>query len=1095
MLKPNVSKNEKQRLDALYKLGILDSEPEERFDRLTRLAANYFNVKICLVSLIDVDRQWFKSKSGLDSCETHRDISFCGHAILQNEVLVIPDARLDYRFADNPLVTDSPHIVFYAGAPLSTKDGFKVGTLCLMDDKPHFLVERQLRALRDLADVVEQELNDLTQEQIQQERHEANIRMHQMLGVFPDIVFIIDNEFRYIAANEHPDLHLPKEQFIGKMVGQVLPEDISVLFERSLSQAFDTGELVTFHYELIMDGSSHSFEARALRFSNTEVFVIVRNATEELAQIDELERMSMVAQHTTNGVIITDRDKKVLWTNDSFTKISGYTFDEIIGKKPGEILQGSETNPETVQFMREALKKEKNFTVDIINYHKSGYPYWIRIVCNPWLDESGKVKGFIAIQSDIDQEVQNLKKIQQSQQLLSAVIDANSIGTWILNLQTRSLEINENWAKLLGYSLDELQPVDMDTWQDLTQSDDLKKCLQMFEDYDKGVIDYYEAPIRMKHKAGHWVWIRTQGSITSRTADGKAEFTLGTHTDITAQMNAEADLKEQYDYMQAIFDNMLDGIVIIDAFGKIQSFNPTSESIFGYTRQEVQSQNIKVLIPDIRKADSAEQLHYSEGKRKNGERFPLEMGVVETKYKHEVIFVAMLRDVTERKSAEEAIHKLAYFDGLSGLPNRRLMFDRLQHALSKSKRSKKYVAILFIDFDNFKQINDSAGHDAGDLLLQQISARLQSSIRDSDTVARLGGDEFVVILEDLEASAESALKHAEAAAQKIKAQLSEPYQLIDHSYIGSCSIGISLCKNPSLAATEFLKQADLAMYQAKLAGKNAILFFAEEMQERLDSRINVEQDLRNALTNNEFEVFYQVQVDANGNCVGAEGLLRWKHPKRGLVSPMEFIPIAEESGLMVPIGHWVLGEACKSLARWADTPLMSDLVLAINVSLVELIQEDWVTNVIEIIEKTGINPTKLKLEVTESVMAFDIVKVISKLSLLNEVGVSVSLDDFGTGYSSLTYLKRLPLHQLKIDQSFVRDILHSPSDVAIAETIINLAMMLQLDVIAEGVEREQQLSLLKDMGCQNFQGYLFGRPEPLESFEKHCLLMAGSLGS
>ncbi len=250
----------------------------------------------------------------------------------------------------------------------------------------------------------------------------------------------------------------------------------------------------------------------------------------------------------------------------------------------------------------------------------------------------------------------------------------------------------------------------------------------------------------------------------------------------------------------------------------------------------------------------------------------------------------------------------------------------------------------------------------------------------------------------------------------------------------------------------------------------------------------MEQDLRYAITNNEFEVFYQVQVDANGICVGAEGLLRWKHPERGFVSPMEFIPIAEESGLMVLIGHWVFSEASKCLARWADNPLMSDLVLAINVSVVELIQEDWVTHVLKIIEDTGINPSKLKFEVTESVMAFDIVKVISKLSMLNDAGVSISLDDFGTGYSSLTYLKRLPLQQLKIDQSFVRDIHHFPSDVAIAETIINLAMMLQLDVIAEGVETVQQLSLLKDMGCQYFQGYLFGRPEPLESFEKNCLL-------
>lgn len=1083
MIKPGVPNNENSRLQALVELGILDSSTEERFDRLTRLVASHFNVKTCLVSLVDKERQWFKSKFGLDPCETHRDISFCAHAILQNEIMVVEDARRDVRFTGNPLVTGEPYIVFYAGVPLVSIDGHNIGSLCIIDDKPKRLTPKHLDALRDFADIVEQELNDLSQKQLQSERHESAIRTQRMLAVFPDIVFIIDKDLRYIASNDHPDLYLPKEKFIGLTVAEVLPTELSLPFEKFLNQAFDSGDLVNYRYQLQINNEQNFFEARAKQISETEVLVVVRNTTEEHARLIELERLSMVAQQTTNSVIITDHDKKVLWVNDAFTKISGYSLAEILGKNPAAVLQGPETDANTVQSMRDAFQKGESYSVDIINYHKNGSPYWVRIVCNPWLDEAGAIKGYIAIQSDINQEVKNIEQIKQSQKLLSAVIDANSIGTWILNLQTRTLDINDQWASLLGYTLPELDPVNMDTWQDLTHPDDLKKCLKMFEDYDQGIIDYYESPIRMKHKQGHWVWIRTSGSITSRTDDGKAEFTLGTHLDINAQMLAEAHLQEQYDYMQVIFDNMIDGIVIIDAKDKIQSFNPSSESIFGYSRNEVITQNISMLIPEFRKVGLVGQLQYSEGRRKNGEHFPMEIGIVESKHKQETIFVGMFRDVTERKNAEEAIHKLAYYDGLSDLPNRQLMFDRLQQALVKSVRYKKHVAILFVDFDNFKQINDSVGHEVGDLLLQQISERLKNSVRDSDTVARLGGDEFIVILEDLDGNADTALNQANSSAQQIKSNLSKSYELDELSYVGTCSIGIALCDEPTFSPAEFLKQADLAMYQAKLAGKNTIRFFAAEMQERVNTRIKVEQDLRNALINEEFEVFYQTQVDVEGNCIGAEGLLRWQHPQQGLVSPMKFIPVAEESGLIVPIGYWVLKQACECLVRWAAIPHLSDLVLAINISVVELSQDDWEESVLAIIEDTKIDPSKLKLEVTESVMAFDIDKVIEKLTKLRDRGVCISLDDFGTGYSSLTYLKRLPLNQLKIDKSFVRDILDDPDDKAISETIINLANMMRLNVIAEGVETHEQLNMLKNMGCQSFQGYLFGKPVPLEYFE------------
>lgn len=1085
MIKPGVPENEQKRIQALIELGILDSKAEERFDRITRLTANHFGAKTCLISLVDVDRQWFKSKVGLNVCETDRDISFCGHAILQDDIMIVPDARLDERFIDNPLVTGEPQIIFYAGVPLFTTDGYKVGTLCIFDDKPRTLSPLQIAMLRDCANMVEEALNDLSRKQLHFERHETSVRTHRMLDVFPDIVFIFDKNFRYIEANDHRDLYVPRDQFIGKKIADVLPEPIARLFEDSLKQAFETGELVTFDYEIELHGIPSFFEARARQISEKEVLVVVRNITDERDRMIELERLSMVAEQTTNSVIITDTQRNVLWVNNSFTKITGYTLEEMVGKNPGKILQGPDTNPETIETMREALNQQKSFTVDVINYNKYHEQYWVRIICNPWLSESGELKGFIAIQTDITQEIENLEAIRYNQKMLAAVIDANEIGTWILNLQTRTLEINETWARLLGYTLQELEPIDMDTWQNLTHPEDLQACLRMFEDYDKGIIDYYEAPIRMKHKAGHWLWIRTRGSITTRTADGRAEFTLGTHLNIHAQKLAEAHLQEQYEYMQLIFDNMIDGIVIFDEQGKVQSFNPASEHIFGFKSDEILNQDISLIIPELCRTGTEDELRYAQGKRRTGSLFPLEMGVVQSQHQQETIYVCMLRDITERKNAEQAIEKLAYFDSLSGLPNRQLLFDRLRQTLLSSVRTENNVAILFIDFDNFKQINDSAGHEVGDILLQKISARLQSMVRANDTVARLGGDEFVVILDGLEGNQDNIQHLVEKVANKIKAEINKTYDLGKLSYTGSCCIGITVCDDPSLPASEYLKRADLAMYQAKLAGKDAIRFFETDMQDHVTSRIEMEQALRSALDNNEFEVFYQSQFDDNGRCIGAECLLRWRHPQKGLVSPFDFIPVAEESGLIVPIGRWVLKQACERLRDWASHPDLSQVVLAINISVKELSQDDWVESVLQTIEITGINPNKLKLEVTESVMAYDIAKVVAKLTRLRQCGLTISLDDFGTGYSSLTYLRTLPLDQLKIDKSFIRDILVDRHEKVIAETIINLGKVMGLDVIAEGVETEEQLNMLKAIGCKNFQGYYFSKPLPIEDFENY----------
>lgn len=435
------------------------------------------------------------------------------------------------------------------------------------------------------------------------------------------------------------------------------------------------------------------------------------------------------------------------------------------------------------------------------------------------------------------------------------------------------------------------------------------------------------------------------------------------------------------------------------------------------------------------------------------------------------------------KLAEEQIATLAFHDALTGLPNRRLMLDRLGHSLASNARTSHHGALLFIDLDNFKSLNDTLGHDKGDQLLKLVAQRLVKSIREEDTVARLGGDEFVIIQESLSERAEEAATQAEAMGEKILEALNQPYLFDEREHHSTPSIGITLYSSHQTSVEELLKQADLAMYQAKTAGRNTLRFFDQKMQLLVNDRVALVADLREAIQQQQFLLHFQPQVDMQGNMIGAEALLRWIHPKRGMVSPAEFIHPAEESGLIIAIGEWVLEAACLQLVRWAKDPHTQDFSVSVNVSARQLYQDDFVAQVLDTITKTSANPHRLKLELTESLLVSDVDNTIAKMSSLKEAGVGFSLDDFGTGYSSLAYLKQLPLDLLKIDQSFVRDILIDPNDAAIATMIIALAETLGLPVIAEGVETQAQLDYLIEMGCKTYQGYLFSHPLAMEDLD------------
>ena len=564
---------------------------------------------------------------------------------------------------------------------------------------------------------------------------------------------------------------------------------------------------------------------------------------------------------------------------------------------------------------------------------------------------------------------------------------------------------------------------------------------------------------------------------------------------------SEAKLHDAAAHTQSILENMMDGVITIDVHGLMESFNKAASTIFGYTPEEVIGRNVSMLMPEPHQSQHDSYLgryHATgeahilgtprevHGKRKDGTVFPLSLSVSKITRQGRTTFIGVTRDFTQHRLDLEEIRRLAFYDPLTGLPNRRLLMDRLKHAMVTSGRSGQHGALMFLDLDHFKLLNDSQGHELGDLLLKDVAQRLGSCMREGDSLARLGGDEFVVLLEALSPNAPEAASQAEHIANKIQDVLGQPYTLRDNVYTSTPSIGIVVFYQERESIDELLKKADAAMYQAKSAGRNTTCFFDPAMQDAVSAYTELVKDMRRGLAKAEFVLHYQIQVRVGSSdnglpaTTGVEALVRWNNATRGMVSPAHFIPLAEETGLILPLGQWVLETACAQLVAWADNPQTAHWTMAVNVSASQFSQPDFVEHVEQALLKTGARPNLLKLELTESMLVSNVDSIIAKMNAIKARGVSFSLDDFGTGYSSLSYLKRLPLTQLKIDQSFVRDVLTDPHDAVIARTIVALGHNLGMKVIAEGVETEGQREFLSSIGCDAYQGYFFGRPGPAE---------------
>ncbi len=672
--------------------------------------------------------------------------------------------------------------------------------------------------------------------------------------------------------------------------------------------------------------------------------------------------------------------------------------------------------------------------------------------------------------------------VRNEEEQFKAMLKTSLDGFWIVDMQGQFLEVNDAYCQLIGYRREELLHMAVPDVEAKETSADVGRHIDRIMETGS---DRFET--KHRRKDGRILDIEVSANYSS-IHNGRLYCFL---RDITERKQAEDALR-----IAAITFESQEAIMITDARANILRVNQSFQEVTGYTEEEVIGKN-----PSIMQSGRHDDNFYLNmwlellqtgkwsgeiwDKRKNGEIYPKSITItaVADSSMRVANYVAVFHDITQQKQSEEEIHHLAFYDALTQLPNRRMLMNRLNQALSSSMRKKEHGALLFIDLDNFKTLNDTKGHDVGDLLLIEVATRLRQCVREEDTVARLGGDEFVLILEQLSAKHTAAAAHAECIAAKIRAELGQSYHLNGVEHFSSPSIGISLFCESASSADELLKQADAAMYRAKHAGRDTVCFYDPGIQTELEARLELAGALRTAIARQQLALYYQVQVDESNQPIGAEALLRWHHPELGMVSPTQFIPLAEESGLIVHIGQWVLESACAQLKAWEASPRTRSLVLSVNISGRQFREAGFVAHLHDLIAQTGINPNLLKLEITESMLLHDVDDVIKIMKQLKKLGVCFSMDDFGTGYSSLSAIKSLPLDQLKIDQAFVRDLDVNASDKAIVRTIIAMAQSLNLDAIAEGVETEQQRQILLNKGCTSFQGFLFGKPVPIDQFE------------
>jgi diguanylate cyclase (GGDEF)-like protein/PAS domain S-box-containing protein len=789
-------------------------------------------------------------------------------------------------------------------------------------------------------------------------------------------------------------------------------------------------------------------------------------------------------------IYVKDMAGRYLYANQRVQELFGASFDTIVGQDDSaffnlEITNETQFNDARVIKHGDTLECEERTVVKSTGEERT---YWS--VKKPMYNQQSEIVGMCGISTDITASKVLEKVLQTKEQRLREAQQISHIGSWELDLISGVSVWSDETFRLLEMDKD-VHLATLDNLLAAIHPDDLEAVKAA---YLSPLVS--EEPKQITHRLllsdGQIKWVNQRFSAYLNYK-GNPLRTVGTIQDVTERVHADKALR-----IAATAFETHDAIMITNATDTtILRVNQAFQKVTGYHSDEVVGQNPRILYSGRHSANFYTEMWRQlvetgewEGeiwdRRKCGQIYPkwLTITAVKNTYGETSEYVAIFRDITELKQNKEDLHRLAFYDELTKLPNRHLLQDRLQQVAASNTQKNLPGALLFIGLDYFKTLNDTKGRKVGDLLLQQVAERIQACLRESDTLARLGGDEFVVIQLGRQQDHKNTAVQAEQLGRRVLEALNRVYFLAGHEHYSSASIGITVFNEPNNQLDELLKQANIAMSEAKIAGRNDLRFFNLEMQNTISNRVAIERELHHAITNNQFQLYYQIQLDNDYLPLGAEALIRWIHPERGMVSPAEFIPIAEASSLILDIGYWVLDCACQQLAKWSKHETSQNLILAINVSARQFAMPNFFDSVKKVIRIHGIKASRLKLELTESVILIDVEDVVAKMHALKAIGVRLSLDDFGTDYSSLSYLKKLPFDQLKIDQSFVQDIVRDPNDAMMVKTIIELGRNFCLNVIAEGVETEAQFQFLKQNGCMAYQGYLFSKPLSIENFEQ-----------
>ena len=962
------------------------------------------------------------------------------------------------------------------------------------------------------------EYRDVTgRKRAEEELRWSEERNRAILGAYPDLVFRMsrDGEYLDFQANDDDKLYVSREEIVGNNILDTLPPEVAGDAFRRLARAFETGGMQVYEYRLSVPAGPRDFEARFVPTGDEEALCIIRDVTErkrvEAALQESEERFRTLFECSVDTLIIHDEEGRILDCNSEACRTLGYTREELLSLRVGDIatglLSGEERkereerggtlwqrivrgDPDTFGVVHYGEHRRKDGTTFPIEVHVGGVNY-------------GERRLILASVRDITERREFEKRLRENEQRYRSLFEHNPDAVYSLDLEGNFLSANAACETLTGYPVEELLRM---SFVPLVAPEELERTLRMFERAVRGEPRNYENAII--HRDGHRVELNA--TKLPIIIDDEIVGVYGIAKDITARRRAEESLRASEERYRTVIERATDGIYIYDFRTKrILESNTALQNMLGYTSEEISGLTIYDLIANSRESIDLNTPRISEGRsvflgerryrHKDGSLRDVESSVTLIPYGDEVEGACcIVHDITERKALERQLSHQAFHDPLTGLPNRLLLTEHIEHALARARRRKNRIAVLFMDLDNFKDVNDSLGHGAGDQLLISVAEVLRKTVRPEDTVARFGGDEITVLLEEV-----TDTRDAVRVAERIEEALRAPITIAGHELFVGVSIGIATSLSGRDRPEKLISQADMAMYRAKRAGRARHEVFARGMETMPLERLQLSNDLRRAVEQDEMKVCYQSKVHLGtdlqqqlrssgnpaivrasgavrtGEIVGMEALVRWEHPERGVVYPSEFISAAEETGLILPIGHRVLEEACRQAKTWqADNP---PLVMCVNLSARQFQHPALAQDITRVLRETGLDPHCLQLEITESVLMKEAGSTMSILKELRKLGVSLAIDDFGTGYSSLSYLKHFPADYLKIDHSFVAGVGEDPENAAIVSGIITLAHTLGMQVIAEGVETADQAARLRRMGCDLAQGNYFSEPLPGEA--------------